>query len=47
MQNKKTMRAAIIYTSKYGTTAKVAQMIAGLLTGNQVSIFDLKKSEMF
>ncbi|KAA6319805.1 hypothetical protein EZS27_030338, partial [termite gut metagenome] len=37
------MRAAIIYTSKHGTTAKVAQMIAGRLTGNHVSIFDLKK----
>ncbi|KAA6328572.1 Protoporphyrinogen IX dehydrogenase [termite gut metagenome] len=40
MANKK---IAIIYTSKHGTTAKVAQMIAGRLTGNQVSIFDLKK----
>ncbi|GHV18154.1 flavodoxin [Bacteroidia bacterium] len=43
MQNKKLMRAAIIYTSKHGTTAKVAQMIAGRLTGSQVSIIDLKK----
>ncbi|GHU88594.1 hypothetical protein FACS1894155_03780 [Bacteroidia bacterium] len=37
------MNIAIIYTSKYGTTAKVAQTIAGQLTGSQVSIIDLKK----
>ena len=37
------MKTAIIYTSKHGTTAKIAQMIAGRLTGNQVSIIDLKK----
>jgi menaquinone-dependent protoporphyrinogen oxidase len=37
------MKTAIIYTSKHGTTAKVAQMIAGRLTGSQVSIIDLKK----
>ncbi|GHT77372.1 flavodoxin [Bacteroidia bacterium] len=37
------MKTAIIYTSKHGTTAKVAQMIAGRLTGSQLSIIDLKK----
>ncbi|GAP72332.1 hypothetical protein SAMD00024442_3_37 [Candidatus Symbiothrix dinenymphae] len=37
------MNIAIIYTSKYGTTAKVAQTITGQLTGSQVSIIDLKK----
>ena len=37
------MKTAIIYTSKHGTTAKIAQMIAGRLTGNQVSVIDLKK----
>ncbi|MDR0748082.1 MAG: flavodoxin domain-containing protein [Tannerellaceae bacterium] len=37
------MKIAIIYISKYGTTAKVAQMIAGRLISNQVSIIDLKK----
>jgi menaquinone-dependent protoporphyrinogen oxidase len=37
------MKTAIIYTSKHGTTAKVAQMIAERLTGNQVSVIDLKK----
>ncbi|GHS92588.1 flavodoxin [Bacteroidia bacterium] len=37
------MKTAIIYTSKHGTTAKVAQIIAGRLTGSQVSIIDLKK----
>jgi menaquinone-dependent protoporphyrinogen IX oxidase len=39
------MKTAIIYTSKHGTTAKVAQMIAERLTGNQVSIIDLKKDK--
>jgi menaquinone-dependent protoporphyrinogen oxidase len=39
----KLMRTAIIYTSKHGTTAKVAQMIAERLTDNQVAIIDLKK----
>jgi menaquinone-dependent protoporphyrinogen oxidase len=39
------MNIAIIYTSKHGTTAKVAQMIAERLTGNQVSIIDLKKEK--
>jgi menaquinone-dependent protoporphyrinogen oxidase len=34
---------AIIYTSKHGTTAKVAQMIAGRL--NQVLTIDLKKDK--
>jgi menaquinone-dependent protoporphyrinogen oxidase len=37
------MKTAIIYTSKHGTTEKVAQMIAGRLSGNQVSLIDLKK----
>jgi menaquinone-dependent protoporphyrinogen oxidase len=37
------MKTVIIYTSKHGTTAKVAQMIAERLTGNQVSVIDLKK----
>lgn len=39
------MKTAIIYTSKHGTTAKVAQMLAERLTGNQVSIIDLKKEQ--
>jgi menaquinone-dependent protoporphyrinogen IX oxidase len=39
------MKTAIIYTSKHGTTAKIAQMIAERLTGNQVSIIDLKKDK--
>jgi menaquinone-dependent protoporphyrinogen oxidase len=39
------MKTVIIYTSKHGTTAKVAQMIVGRLTGNQVSIIDLKKEK--
>jgi menaquinone-dependent protoporphyrinogen oxidase len=39
------MKTAIVYTSKHGTTAKVAQMIAERLTGNQVSIIDLKKDK--
>ncbi|MDR0713253.1 MAG: flavodoxin domain-containing protein [Bacteroidales bacterium] len=39
------MKTAIIYTSKHGTTEKVAQMIAERLTGNQVSIIDLKKEK--
>jgi menaquinone-dependent protoporphyrinogen oxidase len=39
------MKTAIIYTSKHGTTAKVAQMIAGRLTGNQVSVINLKKDK--
>ena len=39
------MKTAIIYTSKHGTTAKVAQMIAERLTGNQASIIDLKKDK--
>jgi menaquinone-dependent protoporphyrinogen oxidase len=37
------MKTAIIYTSKHGTTAKVAQMIAERLTDNQAAIIDLKK----
>jgi menaquinone-dependent protoporphyrinogen oxidase len=37
------MKTAIIYTSKHGTTEKVAQMIAGRLSDNQVSLIDLKK----
>jgi menaquinone-dependent protoporphyrinogen oxidase len=38
------MKTAIIYTSKHGTTAKVAQMIAGrLASSGQVSVIDLKK----
>jgi menaquinone-dependent protoporphyrinogen oxidase len=37
------MKTAIIYTSKHGTTAKVVQMIAGRLSGHQVSLIDLKK----
>jgi menaquinone-dependent protoporphyrinogen oxidase len=37
------MKTAIIYTSKHGTTAKVAQMIAGRL--NQVLTIDLKKDK--
>jgi menaquinone-dependent protoporphyrinogen oxidase len=39
------MKTAIIYTSKHGTTAKVAQMIAERLTGNQVSVINLKKDK--
>ncbi|MDR0573406.1 MAG: flavodoxin [Tannerella sp.] len=39
------MKTAIIYTSKHGTTAKVAQMLATRLTDNQVSIIDLKKEQ--
>jgi menaquinone-dependent protoporphyrinogen oxidase len=39
------MNTAIIFTSKHGTTAKVAQMIAERLTGHQVSIIDLKKDK--
>jgi menaquinone-dependent protoporphyrinogen oxidase len=39
------MKTAIIYTSKHGTTAKVAQMIAERLAGNQVSIIDLKNDK--
>jgi menaquinone-dependent protoporphyrinogen oxidase len=39
------MKIAIIYTSKHGTIAKVAQRIAGRLTGNQISIIDLKKGK--
>jgi menaquinone-dependent protoporphyrinogen oxidase len=39
------MKTAIIYTSKHGTTAKVAQMIAKRLTGNQVSVINLKKDK--
>jgi menaquinone-dependent protoporphyrinogen oxidase len=39
------MKTAIIYTSKHGTTAKVAQMIAERLTGNQLSVIDLKKDK--
>jgi menaquinone-dependent protoporphyrinogen oxidase len=37
------MKIAIVYFSKHGTTAKVAQMIAERLTGNQVAVIDLKK----
>jgi menaquinone-dependent protoporphyrinogen oxidase len=37
------MKTAIIYTSKHGTTAKVAQMIAKRLTDNQ--LIDLKKNK--
>jgi menaquinone-dependent protoporphyrinogen oxidase len=39
------MKTAVIYTSKHGTTAKVSQMIAERLTGNQVSVIDLKKEK--
>jgi menaquinone-dependent protoporphyrinogen oxidase len=39
------MKTAIIFTSKHGTTAKVAQMIAERLTGNQVSLFNLKEDK--
>jgi menaquinone-dependent protoporphyrinogen oxidase len=39
------MKTAIIYTSKHGTTEKVSQMIAARLTGNQVSVIDLKKEK--
>jgi menaquinone-dependent protoporphyrinogen oxidase len=39
------MKTAIIYVSKHGTTAKVAQMIAERLTDNQISIIDLKKEK--
>jgi menaquinone-dependent protoporphyrinogen oxidase len=39
------MNIAIIYTSKHGTTAKIAQMIAGRLIDSQVSIIDLKKEK--
>ncbi|MDR0682362.1 MAG: flavodoxin domain-containing protein [Dysgonamonadaceae bacterium] len=39
------MNTAIIYTSKHGTTAKVAQMIAERLTDSQVSFIDLKKDK--
>jgi menaquinone-dependent protoporphyrinogen oxidase len=37
------MKTAIIYTSRHGTTEKVAQQIAARLTGHQVSLIDLKK----
>jgi menaquinone-dependent protoporphyrinogen oxidase len=36
------MRIAIIYTSKHGTTEKVAGLIAEKLVGSQVSVFNLK-----
>jgi menaquinone-dependent protoporphyrinogen oxidase len=39
------MKTTIIYTSKHGTTAKVAKMVAERLTGNQVSVIDLKKEK--
>jgi menaquinone-dependent protoporphyrinogen oxidase len=39
------MKTAIIYTSKHGTTAKVAQMIAGRLTDSPVSLIDLKEEK--
>jgi menaquinone-dependent protoporphyrinogen oxidase len=39
------MKTAIIYISKHGTTAKVAQMIAERLSGNQVSVINLKKDK--
>ena len=39
------MKTAIVFTSKHGTTAKVAQMIAERLTGNPASIIDLKKDK--
>ena len=39
------METAIIYTTKYGTTAKVAQMIAERLTGNPVSLINLKDNK--
>ncbi|MDR1403575.1 MAG: flavodoxin domain-containing protein [Tannerellaceae bacterium] len=39
------MKTAIIFTSKHGTTEKVVQMLAKRLTGNQVSIIDLKKEQ--
>jgi menaquinone-dependent protoporphyrinogen oxidase len=41
----KLMNTAIIYTSKHGTTAKVAQMVAERLTDNKVSSIDLKKEK--
>ncbi|MDR2475873.1 MAG: flavodoxin domain-containing protein [Bacteroidales bacterium] len=40
------MKTAIIFTSKHGTTAKVTQMIAARLTGNQVSVINLKKDKI-
>ena len=39
------MKTATIFTSRHGTTAKVAQTIAERLTGNPVSIIDLKKEK--
>jgi len=39
------MKIAIIYASKYGTTEKVAEAIAGKLKGmNEVELFSLKKN---
>jgi menaquinone-dependent protoporphyrinogen IX oxidase len=40
------MKTVIIYTSKHGTTAKIAQMIAERLSGNQVSVVNLKKAQV-
>jgi flavodoxin len=37
------MKTVIIFASKHGTTARVAQMLAERLTDNQVSVIDLKK----
>ena len=39
------MSTAIIYTTKHGTTEKVAQMIAERLIGNQVSLINLKENK--
>ena len=39
------MKTAIIYTSKHGTTARVAQMISEGLGKNETELFDLKKNK--
>jgi len=39
------MNTAIIYTTKYGTTEKVAQVIAERLAGDQISLINLKKDK--
>jgi menaquinone-dependent protoporphyrinogen oxidase len=39
------MKTAILFTSKHGTTAKVAQIIAEQLSDNRISIIDLKKKK--
>jgi menaquinone-dependent protoporphyrinogen oxidase len=38
------MKTVVIYLSKHGTTGKVAQMIAKQLTGDRVSVIDLKEN---